>query len=145
VLFAVADVCAHTAATTPAGTERPPGITTGVFAAGAIALFFASKRYPSAAGPAALVFDALVIAAYATIYSFEYGSPTRWAFIFVILEAALVYGVVGGDRHHGGALPVSRLRRVVASGSFRRARLSVGPRSWCRSACLRFPASSSGG
>jgi signal transduction histidine kinase len=41
------------------------------------------------------VFDALVIAAYATIYSFEYGSPTRWAFIFVILEAALVYGVVG--------------------------------------------------
>jgi signal transduction histidine kinase len=94
VLFAVADV-ALIGRDYPGGYRAAAWITTGVFAAGAIALFFASKRYPSAAGPAALVFDALVIAAYATIYSFEYGSPTRWAFIFVILEAALVYGVVG--------------------------------------------------
>jgi signal transduction histidine kinase len=94
VLFALADV-ALIGRDYPSGYKAAAWITTGVFAAGAIALFFASKRYPSAAGPAALVFDALVIAAYATIYSFEYGSPTRWAFIFVILEAALVYGVVG--------------------------------------------------
>jgi signal transduction histidine kinase len=94
VLFAVADV-ALIGRDYPGGYKAAAWITTGVFAAGAIALFFASQRYPSAAGPAALVFDALVIAAYATIYSFEYGSPTRWAFIFVILEAALVYGVVG--------------------------------------------------
>jgi His Kinase A (phospho-acceptor) domain/GAF domain len=94
VLFAVADV-ALIGRDYPGGYKAAAWITTGVFAAGAIALFFASKRYPSAAGPAALVFDALVIAAYATIYSFEYGSPTRWAFIFVILEAALAYGIVG--------------------------------------------------
>jgi hypothetical protein len=78
VLFAVADV-ALMSRDYPSGYEEAAWITTGVFAVGAIALFFASKRYSSAAGPAALVFDALIVATYSTIYSFEYGSPTRWA------------------------------------------------------------------
>src|SRR5204862_6783732 len=50
---------------------------------------------PRVVGFVALVFDACVIAAFATIYSFEYGSPTRWALIFVVTEAALRYGLIG--------------------------------------------------
>jgi hypothetical protein len=71
-------------------------LTTAVFAVGAILLFVASKRLdPRVVGIVALVFDTCVIAAYATIYSFEYGSPTRWALIFVVVEAALRYGLLG--------------------------------------------------
>jgi hypothetical protein len=51
VLFAVADV-ALMSRYYPSGYEEAAWITTGVFAVGAIALFFASKRYSSAAGPA---------------------------------------------------------------------------------------------
>jgi signal transduction histidine kinase len=36
-----------------------------------------------------------VIAAFALLYSYEYGSPTRWALIFVVVEGALRYGLVG--------------------------------------------------
>src|SRR5205085_2507122 len=45
---------------------------------------------------AALAFDALIVCAYAVVYSYEYGSPTRWALIVVIAEASLRYGLVGG-------------------------------------------------
>jgi signal transduction histidine kinase len=61
-----------------------------------VLLFVASKRAdPRLVGIVALIFDTCVIAAYAMIYSFEYGSPTRWALIFVVVEAALRYGLVG--------------------------------------------------
>ena len=36
-----------------------------------------------------------MIAAFATLYSYEYGSPTRWALMFVVVEGALRYGVLG--------------------------------------------------
>jgi signal transduction histidine kinase len=80
----------------PSGYERYAWITTAVFALGALLLFVASNRAdPRVVGIVALVFDTCVIAAYATIYSFEYGSPTRWGLIFVVVEAALRYGLVG--------------------------------------------------
>ena len=80
----------------PAGYETYAWIVTAIFAAGAIALFFASTRADvRAVGIVALVFDVCVIGAYATLYSYEYGSPTRWAFIFVVVEGALRYGFVG--------------------------------------------------
>jgi K+-sensing histidine kinase KdpD len=44
----------------------------------------------------ALLFDTAVICGYALLYSFEYGNPTRWALIFVVVEAALRYGIRGG-------------------------------------------------
>lgn len=143
VLFAVADV-ALIARDYPGGYKAAAWITTGVFAAGAMALFFASRRYPSAVGPGGLVFDALIVAAYATIYSFEYGSPTRWAFIFVILEAALVYEVVGVIVLTASLFPFLvfvEWWRVdhFANPGFLWARVV------CRSACLRCPVSSSGG
>jgi signal transduction histidine kinase len=80
----------------PSGYEHYAWITTGVFAVGALLLFFASARGdPQVVGAVALLFDVCVIAAFATIYSFEYGSPTRWALIFVVTEAALRYGLMG--------------------------------------------------
>ena len=64
----------------PEGYETYAWIITAIFAAGAIALFFASSRANvHAVGIVALVFDVCVIGAYATLYSYEYGSPTRWA------------------------------------------------------------------
>jgi hypothetical protein len=62
----------------PEGYERLAWMTTGVFALGAVVFFFVSRNaYVPAVAVAALVFDACIIAAYATLYSYEYGSPTR--------------------------------------------------------------------
>ena len=80
----------------PPGYEGYAWLTTAVFGVGSLVLFVASRRAdPRVVGFVALVFDACVIAAFATIYSFEYGSPTRWALIFVVTEAALRYGLIG--------------------------------------------------
>jgi signal transduction histidine kinase len=80
----------------PPGYEDYAWIVTAVFAIGAVLLFAASRRGdPRVVGAVALLFDACVIATFATIYSFEYGSPTRWALMFVVTEAALRYGLLG--------------------------------------------------
>ncbi len=95
VLFGVVEVGLVTK-NYPSGYERYAWVTTAVFGLGALLLLVASKRAdPRVVGVVALVFDTCVIAAYATIYSFEYGSPTRWGLIFVVVEAALRYGLVG--------------------------------------------------
>jgi signal transduction histidine kinase len=95
VLFAVVEVGLLTA-TYPDGYELLAWIATAVFGAGAIVLFVVSQRaFVPAVGFAALIFDASVIAAFALLYSYEYGSPTRWALIFVVVEGALRYGLVG--------------------------------------------------
>ena len=80
----------------PSGYESLAWIATGVFAFGAVVLLLVSRRaYTPWVGLASLVFDGAVIAAFATLYSFEYGSPTRWALMFVVVEGALRYGLVG--------------------------------------------------
>src|SRR3954462_9242074 len=80
----------------PPGYENYAWIATAVFAAGAVALYAASTRGdPRVIGLVALLFDTAVIAAFATMYSYEYGSPTRWALMFVVTEAALRYGLLG--------------------------------------------------
>jgi signal transduction histidine kinase len=80
----------------PPGYEDYAWIVAGVFAVGSLVLFAASTRTdPRVVGAAALLFDTCVIASFATIYSFEYGSPTRWALIFGVTEAALRYGLMG--------------------------------------------------
>jgi len=80
----------------PPGYENYAWIATAVFAAGAVALYAASTRGdPRVVGLVALLFDTAVIAAFATMYSYEYGSPTRWALMFVVTEAALRYGLLG--------------------------------------------------
>src|SRR6476646_2657209 len=80
----------------PPGYESYAWIATAVFAVGAVALYAASKRGdPRVVGLLAVLFDTAVIAAFATLYSFEYGSPTRWALMFAVTEAALRYGLLG--------------------------------------------------
>jgi signal transduction histidine kinase len=106
----------------PAGYETMAWIATGVFAAGAIVFFLLARRaYFPLLGVAALVFDGAVIAAFATLYSYEYGSPTRWALMFVVVEGALRYRLLG-------ALAVSlALFPFLVFAEWWRAREFVGP------------------
>lgn len=81
----------------PGNYEAYASATTGVFAVGAMALWQLTRRaYRPVVGLVALVFDLCVIAAYSTVYPYEYGAPTRWALILVVIEGALRYGLRGG-------------------------------------------------
>jgi signal transduction histidine kinase len=83
----------------PEGYERMAWLLTAAFAVGAALLFFASdpERGPSRVfGALALAFDTAVVSGYALLFSYEYGSPTRWALIFPVVEAALRFGIRGG-------------------------------------------------
>ncbi|HEU5279711.1 MAG TPA: ATP-binding protein [Gaiellaceae bacterium] len=90
----------------PEGYEPAAWALTGVFCAGAVAFFVVARRaFVPAVGVAALLFDAATIAAFSTLYSYEYGSPTRWALIFVVVEGALRYGLPGATAVTLGLLP----------------------------------------
>ena len=84
----------------PAGYQMAAWTLTGIFAVIAVAFFLLSRRAGDdrlpVVGFGALIFDAAVIGAYATIFSYEYGNQTRWATIFAVVEAALRYGLRGG-------------------------------------------------
>ena len=84
----------------PRGYEAWAWALTGVFALGTAALFALARRgdprLARALSAAALAFDTAVVCAYAVVFVYEYGSPTRWTLIVVIVEAALRYGFVGG-------------------------------------------------
>jgi signal transduction histidine kinase/multisubunit Na+/H+ antiporter MnhB subunit len=91
---------------TMSSQEFPPGYAaaawavTGVLAVGTVMLFVLAHRESGDLGPGlgftALVFDAAIVAAYSTIFSYEYGSQVRWALILVVIEGALRYGLIGG-------------------------------------------------
>jgi signal transduction histidine kinase len=84
----------------------PPGYLTGawaitgVFGFGTLVLFRLAhsdrRERLRAVGFAAVVFDTAVIGAYAVLFSYEYGNQTRFAMVFVVIEAALRYGLPGG-------------------------------------------------
>ncbi|MGH3009702.1 MAG: sensor histidine kinase [Gaiellaceae bacterium] len=104
VVFAALEVGVFTP-TFPPGYELASWIVTAIFGAGAALLFWfayheAAARLP-AVGLIALLFDTSIVAAYATIFTYDYGNQTRWALILPIAEAALRYGLLGGV-----ALPV---------------------------------------
>ena len=84
----------------PPGYESAAWTITGLFAVGTVALFALARRASLRLAPtlsvAALLFDTAIVGAYAIVYSYEYGSPTRWALIVVVVEAGLRYGLVGG-------------------------------------------------
>jgi signal transduction histidine kinase len=117
----------------PAGYENDAWFVTAAFAVGAVLLFTASRRWdPRVVGVVALVFDACVIGAYATLYSYEYGSPTRWALMFVVVEAALRYGLVGAV-----VVPVALYPFLVFAEWWRTHHFHEGPGfSWDR---VTFP------
>jgi signal transduction histidine kinase len=118
VLFAVVEVGLFTTSY-PDGYEAVAWIATAVFAVGAAVFFFVSKRaFVPIVGLAALIFDASVIAAFALLYSYEYGSPTRWALIFVVVEGALRYGLIGGTAVSAGLFPFLVLAEWWRSNHF---------------------------
>jgi signal transduction histidine kinase len=98
VVFAVLEVGVFTEAYPP-GYELGAWLTTAAFAAGTASLFVLSRRVTTEGtavlGLAALLFDTAIICTYATLYAYEYGSPTRWALTFAVVEAALRYGKAG--------------------------------------------------
>jgi signal transduction histidine kinase len=81
----------------PGGYLTADWITTGVFAVGALALFFAARRFRGDArlGAAALAFDTLIVSAYVLGYSFEQTTPIRQLLFLPIIEGALRYGIAG--------------------------------------------------
>jgi signal transduction histidine kinase len=98
VVFAIVEVGLFTESF-PEGYERMAWLLTAAFGVGAVLLFLASdpERGPSRIfGALALAFDTAVVCGYALLFSYEYGSPTRWALIFPVVEAALRYGIRGG-------------------------------------------------
>jgi hypothetical protein len=107
----------------PRGYETIAWLLTGVFGVGAVVLFWASKRMNvRAVGAAAMVFDTCVIAALATLYSYEYGVPTRWALMFVVVEAALRYGLLGAT-----FLPIALFPYLVFNEWWRVHHFNDGP------------------
>jgi len=81
----------------PDGYERAAWAAATILAGGAVALWILSRHtYSPYLSAFALVFDTCAIGAFALIYSNQYGNPTRWALILVVVEAALRYGFIGG-------------------------------------------------
>jgi len=104
VVFAVLEVAVFTQRFPPGYLAAAWAITAG-FAAGTVVLLWLAQteRHERlrAVGVAAVCFDATVIGAYGIVFSYEYGNQIRFAMIFVVVEAALRYGLTGGV-----ALPV---------------------------------------
>jgi signal transduction histidine kinase len=98
VVFAVAEVGLLSSGFPP-NYDVAAWLITLVFALGSPAFFVLAGRCDDATlpliGAAALLFDTLVVWSYGIVFSFEYGNQTRWATIFVLVEAALRYGLVG--------------------------------------------------
>ena len=84
----------------PPGYMMKGSMVTVALGVGTVVFFALARWMPTSweapVGFVALVFDTCIIAAYATIFSYEYGSQVRWAFVLVVAEAALRYGLVGG-------------------------------------------------
>jgi signal transduction histidine kinase len=99
VAFAVIEIALFTERFPP-GYRAAAWALTGAFAFGTAVLLLLTRLERDdllpAIGLAALVFDTAVISAYAVIFSYEYGNQTRWALMFVVAEAALRYGLLGG-------------------------------------------------
>jgi signal transduction histidine kinase len=98
VVFAVAEVGLLSSGFPP-NYGAAAWLITLVFALGSPAFFVLAGRCDDATlplvGAAALIFDTLIVWSYGIVFSFEYGNQTRWATIFVLVEAALRYGLVG--------------------------------------------------
>src|SRR3954452_9570205 len=99
VAFAVVEI-AFLTKRFPPGYLTAAWALTGAFALGTVVLLVLTSRERDdllpVTGFAVLVFDTAVLGAYGVIFSYEYGNQTRWALVFVVAEAALRYGLLGG-------------------------------------------------
>ena len=100
----------------PPGDERWAWLLAAAFAIGAF--FFLRRR--SLRAPA-LVFDWAIISGWVALYSFEPGTPVRQLLVFVVIEAALRYGVRGGVLSPLASLP------ALAFFEWRQADLDLHP------------------
>ena len=131
VAFAVLEIGVFTK-DFPPGYERAAWIATGVFAVGTLLLGLAILRAPDewlrASASSRRPSTPRSSRRSPILFSFEYGSPTRWALIIVVVEAALRWGVVGGIVAAARADPVPLVRRALARHALRAARVPRRPR-----------------
>jgi signal transduction histidine kinase len=114
----------------PHGYERWAWATTGALALGAVFFYACSRspafeRAPGRIGLLALTLDTAVIAAFATIYQFEIGSPIRQLFYVLLVEAAVRYGIRGGL-----AMPVALIPVLVLAEWWRVAKFDTPPHGY---------------
>jgi signal transduction histidine kinase len=84
----------------PEGYRFWAWLLAAAFAVGSVALFLASRNerlvLSATFGWLSLAFDTAAIGGFALLYAYEYGSPTRYALTFAVVEAALRFGLRGG-------------------------------------------------
>lgn len=95
--------------------------TTGVFAAGALAIWALAlrdlgRRALMRLGYAALAFDTVVVSSYVLVYSFQQGTPVRLALFIPVVEAAFRFGLVGGVALPLVLAPVAAAFEALRSG-----------------------------
>jgi signal transduction histidine kinase len=99
LVFAIFEVGIFTTTYAPR-YEAAAWATTGFFALGTLLLFALARRgnprLAHVVSASALLFDTAIVGAYAAIFAYEYGSPSRWTMIIVVVEAGLRYGLLGG-------------------------------------------------
>ncbi|HEV8251672.1 MAG TPA: ATP-binding protein [Gaiellaceae bacterium] len=84
----------------PEGYATYAWTTVGIFSVGAIAIFFLSRRdlrprQQALLGAAALGFDTVAMSAAVLISHYQEGTPVGRLLLFVVIEGALRYGIVG--------------------------------------------------
>jgi hypothetical protein len=80
----------------PPDYDRWAWVVTGVFVAGAVALFFSGRSRLPWTAAAGLGFDLVLLSSYVAVYSFEAGTPVRQILFLAVVEAAILYGRLGG-------------------------------------------------
>jgi signal transduction histidine kinase len=102
----------------PDGYETIAWALTAILAIGALALYVGARS----AGPTyvlvAMLFDFGIIAAFALLYAFELGTPTRQLLFLAIVLGATRYGMRGGLVTAFAAIPVAALFEQLRSDHF---------------------------
>ena len=109
----------------PAGYAALGGAITAVFAVGAVALLWLSRRdweRPAQVrlGLLATAFDFAVVSAYALTYHFQVGAPLRQLLYVPLVEAALRYGITGALVVVVASVPVLAVFELLRSHRFDR-------------------------
>ncbi|MGH7623584.1 MAG: GAF domain-containing protein, partial [Gemmatimonadaceae bacterium] len=103
----------------PRGDEQIAWILTAILAAGALVLF-AGVRHADVPGfqLAATAFDFGIVAAFAVLFAFEPGTPTRQLLFLAIVLGAARFGMPGGFVVALAAIPVSAWFEIRRSDVF---------------------------
>jgi signal transduction histidine kinase len=103
----------------PPGYERAAWIFTAILAVGALALYVGATR-GSGQGYVllAMAFDFAIVSAFAILYAFELGTPTRQLLFLAIVVAAVRFGMRGGVAAAVCAIPVAAVFERVRSHHF---------------------------